>query len=138
MGVYTKKFKRTSPNDIAREAELQHASHILGMSPKVIRYTKNSIVMEKINEMCIADKYGENIDDIPSAIKIKIFDILRRLYESLDIEYIDVTPYNFIEMDGRVWIIDFGHARYRGSEADCYLEEIFEEGSLTKWNPEFK
>jgi tRNA A-37 threonylcarbamoyl transferase component Bud32 len=54
----------------------------------------------------------------------------------MGIEYLDVTPYNFIEKDGTVYIIDFGHARNVSDYLDDYLDDIFANWKL-KWNPEF-
>jgi hypothetical protein len=63
-----------------------------------------------------------------------------RIYYVYNIEYIDVTPYNFVEVEGRVWIIDFGHAmkRQAGRKTNWYLRDIFDEGKISYWNPDFK
>ena len=92
--------------------------------------------MEKIPEMCVADKYGENIRAIPKEMMKEIYNILHRLYYECDIEYVDVTPYNFIEYNGKVWVIDFGDAK--PVKKNWYLEEIFENGLILSWNPDFK
>jgi serine/threonine-protein kinase RIO1 len=81
--------------------------------------------------------YGDTIGDIPEWIQEAILDILYALYTVAKIEYIDVTPYNFIERDGVVWIIDFGHAKDVADEMDPYLDEVFASWNLSKWNPEF-
>jgi RIO-like serine/threonine protein kinase len=94
--------------------------------------------MDNLNEFCIADKYGEQIRMIPLWIRQEIVEILWVLYSQLGIQYVDVTPYNFIEKDGRVWIIDFGHAIDKSDILDPYLESIFNTWKLTRWNPRFK
>ena len=53
------------------------------------------------------------------------------------IQYIDVTPYNFIEKDHEVYIIDFGHASYiyEKQKVDEYLERFF--NGENEWNEDF-
>lgn len=136
MPSFIKRFKNTPYEQIRQEARLQREAAALGISPRVIRCNKNSIVMEKIDEPCIADKYGDKIDDIPEWIKEEIVDILYLLY-TIGIEYIDVTPYNFIEKDDKIYIIDFGHARYVEDDVHYYLDEIFNDWYLGKWNSDF-
>ena len=42
-----------------------------------------------------------------------------------------------MEVDGRIWVIDFGDAKKRGNTPNAYLDAIFKKGKITKWNPEF-
>lgn len=138
MKSFVKRFEGVPYEEIRREARLQRRAAALGVAPKVIRCTQNTIVMENLNERCLADVYGDSIDDIPEWIKEDILDILYALYMNAQIEYVDVTPYNFVEKDGVVWILDFGHA----SDVDYdninpYLEELFSTWNLQKWNPDF-
>lgn len=135
---FVKRFPNTPYEEIRREARLQRRAAAIGLSPKVIRCTETTIVMENVGAPCLAEVYGDSIDNIPEWIKEEILDLLYTLYTVARIEYIDVTPYNFIEKDGVVWIIDFGHAREVSAEVDPYLDEIMAEWSLTKWNPEFQ
>lgn len=138
MKSFVKRFKDTPYEEIRREARLQRLAATIGVAPKVIRCTHNTIVMENLNERCLADVYGDDIDDIPEWIKDDILDILYLLYTNAEIEYVDVTPYNFVEKDGVVWIVDFGHARYVDYDnIDPYLEEVFTGWNLQKWNPDF-
>lgn len=134
---FIKRFPNTPYAEIQREARLQRRAAALGLSPKVIRCTETTIVMENLKTPCLADVYGDTIDDIPEWIQDAILDILYALYTVAKIEYIDVTPYNFIERDGVVWIIDFGHAKDVTSEMDPYLDELFASWKLSKWNPDF-
>lgn len=139
MKSFIKRFNANVPyEEIRREARLQRRAAAIGISPRVIRCTQNTIAMENMREECIADKYGEDIDDIPEWIKEDIMDILYLLYSVIGIEYIDVTPYNFIEKHGVIWIIDFGHAKDADDyEIDPYLDQVFADWKLTKWNTEF-
>jgi tRNA A-37 threonylcarbamoyl transferase component Bud32 len=134
---FIKRFPSTPYAEIQREARLQRRAATLGLSPKVIRCTETTIVMENLKTPCLADMYGDTIDDIPEWIQDAILDILYALYTVAKIEYIDVTPYNFIERDGIVWIIDFGHAKEATSEMHPYLDELFASWKLSKWNPDF-
>jgi tRNA A-37 threonylcarbamoyl transferase component Bud32 len=88
------------------------------------------IIMEHLDEMCIADKYGEDPSKIPKIIWDQIRIILNILYHNEAIEYIDITGYNFIEKDGKVYIIDFGDAKYSKSNIEInwflkYFLKIF-------------
>ena len=82
---------------ISREIEMQEISANYGFSPKIInskitfnkedgKYIGN-ITMENLNEMCIADKYGEDPANIPKIIWEQIRTILRILYNAEGIEY---------------------------------------------------
>jgi RIO-like serine/threonine protein kinase len=92
--------------------------------------------MEDLKTGCLADVYGETVENLPEWVKEDVLDILNTLYTAGGIEYVDITPYNFIEVDGIVWIIDFGHARPVGETKDPFLEEILDNWEL-KWNPDF-
>lgn len=136
--TYIKRFVATSPGKIRQEATMQKRAWTFGLAPNVRKVTRNSIVSDHLNEMCLADKYGDSIECIPEWIRIEITEILWKLYNDCGIEYIDVTPYNFIEKDDKVWIIDFGHAREPGGELDSYLKSIFDNWELTEWNKCFE
>jgi len=135
MAHFVKRFKDTPYEDIRREARFQRKAAQIGISPQVIRCTKHTIVMEHMNRPSIAEQYGKDIEDVPEWIQEEILGIVFTLY-SMGIEYLDVTPYNFIEKDGTVYIIDFGHARNVSDYLDDYLDDIFANWKL-KWNPEF-
>jgi hypothetical protein len=44
---------------------------------------------------------------------------------------------NFIEKEGRIYIIDFGDAKLVESR-NWFLEEIFKHKLIIGWNPDFK
>lgn len=138
MKSFVKRFRDTPYEEIRREARLQRRAAAIGVSPKVIRCTRNSIVMENLDANCLADAYGENLEDIPQWIKDDIVDILYMLYMHVGIEYVDVTPYNFVEKDGIVWVVDFGHAKEADYDnPDDFLDETFANWDLQKWNCDF-
>lgn len=102
--------------------------------PKIINYDKRTkkLVMEKINNMCIADYYGENVEDIPDSVFEKIRNIIRTLYNH-DIVYEDITGYNFIEFNGDVWIIDFEHTNIKKEIVNNFVD-IFINSDIKSWN----
>jgi len=128
------------------EIELQTIAANYDFSPKVYEVvpveTKLVFCMERIHAPCLAEVYGEDPRRIPRYVWQQIRDILQILYDEEGIEYIDITPYNFIERsDGKVYIIDFGDAYYTkqsGSREpnNTFLKD-FLDGSYT-WNPDFK
>jgi RIO-like serine/threonine protein kinase len=132
-------IKKVSPNTIEDEAELQNIAASYEFAPKVYKTTEDEIHMEDLQEMCIADKYGEDPTSIPAYIWVSIRTIIHTLYHREGIEYIDITPYNFIEKDKKVYIIDFGHASYYKSKEmmNWFLKEFLEDG-INTWNPDFK
>lgn len=134
---FVKRFSPETPyQDIRREARFQRRAAALGFAPSVLRCTRTTIVMDHLRAPCLAEVYGESPDDLPQWIKDDILDILYSLYAE-GIEYVDVTAYNFVEKDGLIWIVDFGHARDVGEEIDSYLDDLFARWDLQKWNPDF-
>ena len=93
--------------------------------------------MEEILEMNISDMYGEEAKDVPSYIFDKIRKIIIELNEN-NIDYPDITGYNFIEYKEKIYIIDFGDAKIIKSKdlASPFVKDFI--NGLNKWNPEFK
>lgn len=135
--MYRKDFKNTSSKEIVREARLQQFSANLGLSPKVLRTDRKTFIeMERIDDLALAYRYGYDIDELPNDIRKQVYDLVETLYKH-GIQYVDITPYNFIEKDGKVWIIDFGHASNR-KRLCPYLKKMFDEGYLHEWNADFR
>ena len=124
----------TSPLEIHH----QQIAAGLNIAPPIFETNKTTyMVMQDLDEMCVADKYGPNPSNTPPWIWKQIHFILETLLKRGNIEYIDITPYNFIEKDGTVWCVDYGHAYpYRGSIQNWFLKEILEK-KLKRWNPDF-
>jgi tRNA A-37 threonylcarbamoyl transferase component Bud32 len=132
---------------ITREIEMQEIAATYGFSPKIINskitYNKEdgkyigNITMENIFAMNIADKYGEDPVNIPKLIWDQIRTILKILYYEEGIEYIDITGYNFIEKNGKVYVIDFGDALYtkKDKELNWFLNYFL--AGHNGWNPDF-
>jgi tRNA A-37 threonylcarbamoyl transferase component Bud32 len=122
----------------SNEIRLQTIAAEMGLAPQ-IRETDNEtyMVMDKLPAMNIGDMYGTSIRTLPHYVRNGIVDTLRTLYETKGIQFVDITPYNFIEYGKRIWIIDFGDAYDDQEEVHPHLNRILTSG-LLRWNPEFK
>ena len=112
--------------------------HIVNM-PEIINYDmeKKILTMHKINNMNVSDMYGENSSDVDELVFDEIRTIIKTLFEH-NIEYPDITGYNFIEYDNKMWIIDFEHASIieKNKIGDKFVDKFI--SGLNKWNPRFK
>jgi len=120
------------------EADLQRKASAHGFSPKIHRLietdTDVTIEMDDLGAPCLADAYGKR--KIPKRIWKQIYKILDTLLKKEKIEYVDITPYNFIEKDKKIYIIDFGDAKiYEDGELNWFLKQ-FLDGDCG-WNPDF-
>lgn len=94
--------------------------------------------MDTVSGLCLADQYSDDPAKIPKRVWQEIHRILSILFECEGIEYIDITSYNFMEdTEGKIWIIDFGHAYYTGQEKkmNWFLKEFLDREY--GWNPDF-
>jgi tRNA A-37 threonylcarbamoyl transferase component Bud32 len=123
------------------EYDMHQHIYSLGVvnSPKIINYDpqKQVMVMEKIGNMSVSDYYDEYAKGVPKPLMKKIQQIVKTLYDN-NIVYPDITGYNFIEFDGKVWIIDFEHAEFKPLiiEEDKHVN-LFINGR-DEWNPRFR
>lgn len=141
MGLSGKMFVKQIPaGDPEIEIEFQNIAAEYDFCPRIIkteRYGKRvRIYMEDIEEEPLAVTYGENADDIPEWIWKEIRYMVQTLYEEEGIEYVDITPYNFIEKDDRIYMIDFGDAKYTTGQPDWFLSEFLD--GENSWNPDYK
>ena len=108
-------------------------------TPNIIEYNKNSCIMsmEKVDNMCISDFYGDSADKVPDDIFDKIRKIIKVLYDN-GIEYPDITGYNFIEYEDDIWVIDYGHASFMkdNSVKDDFVIDFM--NGLNSWNPNYR
>jgi tRNA A-37 threonylcarbamoyl transferase component Bud32 len=107
--------------------------------PRIYYYDKKNsiIVMQKIPELCIADLYGENYDDLPVIIKNELYNVISLMYYN-NFEYPDITGYNFIYYRKKIWILDFEHASYNiNNHKKTTFMNDFVKGIVNGWNPEF-
>ena len=126
---------------VMNEIEFQKKSGCFGFSPKIIRHYESGdkyiIEMERINGMTLADFYCDKMSDLPTSVLCEIKRILKILLYS-GIQYIDITPYNFMIEEGteKIYIIDFEHAS--PIHINWYVRDFLLEGKLNKWNEEFE
>ena len=97
------------------EYELHKYVYNLGIVniPKLYEYNqeKKVMVMERLGGMSVSDMYGSEASCIDTEIFNKIRSIVQLLLDH-GVEYPDITGYNFMEDDDKIWVIDFGDARY--------------------------
>ena len=105
--------------------------------PKIKSYNRKTkqLKMVRVGTMSVSDYYGETAEHISDELFARIRNIIQTLYDH-DILYIDITGYNFIENDNKLWIIDFEHATYNHPRKTDVFVEKFLEGH-NGWNPEF-
>jgi tRNA A-37 threonylcarbamoyl transferase component Bud32 len=105
--------------------------------PKIKSYNRKTkqLKMVRVGTMNLSDYYGETAEHIGDELFSRIRNIIQTLYDN-DILYIDITGYNFIENDNKLWIIDFEHATYNHPRKPDEFVEKFLEGH-NGWNPEF-
>jgi len=133
--------KKVNSTNVELEAELQELSSKYGFSPKIIDTVyeddKAIINMEFINEPCLFYKYGKYPEDIPEFVWDQMRIKLLKLYQEEGVQYFDITPYNFIEKDGNVYVIDFGHANYiyEDEEPDEFFIDFLQ--GENDWNYDF-
>ena len=123
------------------EIELQTIASKYGFSPKILKVEDNGttckLIMEDVEAECLANMYGDDPEDLPSWIWDQIRIMVTTLYEHEGIEYKDITPYNFIEKDHRIYMIDFGDAGYvTNAPKDWFLDEFM--NGENSWNPDYK
>lgn len=100
-------------------------------------YETGTMLIQKIDQMNVADMYGSDFFSVPESIVKQMRKIIASLYDK-NIVYPDITPYNFIEdKEGKVWIIDFEHSFFKGApEGDATFVEAFINGEES-WNEAF-
>ena len=133
--------KRVSTDeDYENEIELQRIASSYGFSPRILETEiideECLITMENFGDRTLAKIYGTEATDIPLEVWNAIRSILTILYEVEGIEYPDITPYNFMEVDEKIYIIDFGDAKYRFGEPNWFLAEFMD--GENSWNPDYK
>ena len=125
-----------------REYFMQKYIYNLGIVnlPEIIEYNDESkiMVMKKVGKHNLSDQYGENAADVPKELFDQVIKIVRTLVLH-NIEYPDLTGYNFVEdSDGTVWIIDFEHSSMMTSKQvnNIHIQNICNGYKI--WNPEFR
>lgn len=122
-------------------------------SPKIINYdvVKNTLTMEKIQGNNLYDIYGDDFNSLPDNIYLQIKHIINVLYSN-NVLYIDITPFNFIEDNGKIFIIDFEHSCFLKTNKKSHVyvpikNTVYSENhrfvkkflkNLKSWNPYFE
>lgn len=103
--------------------------------PKLISYNfvKRELTMGKIEGMSVSDMYGEESDKVPKKIFNQIRKIIKKLYDN-NIIYNDITGYNFMLSEDKIYIIDFEHTQLHSN--DKFVLDFI--NGVNEWNPEFK
>jgi tRNA A-37 threonylcarbamoyl transferase component Bud32 len=109
--------------------------------PKIYKYDKTNkiMVMEKIMNMNVADEYGEDAKNVPKKLFKIMQEIIKKLYYS-GIEYPDITGYNFIFCNNKMYLIDFEHSKLFSNETMHQVDPFvikFIKGAC-EWNPVYK
>ena len=107
--------------------------------PEIVEYNDESkiMVMKKAGKHNLSYIYGDKASDIPDELFNQVVKIVRNLVLH-NIEYPDLTGYNFIEdSNGKIWIIDFGHSCLMTSKqiTNIHIQNIC--NGYKNWNPEF-
>jgi tRNA A-37 threonylcarbamoyl transferase component Bud32 len=128
----------TKENVSLKEYTIHNYVYNLGIVnvPNIIDYNRKTKVMkmEKVGIMNISDFYGDGAKDISDDLFQRIRSIIQTLYDN-NILYIDITGYNFIENDDKLWIIDFEHAKYNPKRKNQFVERFL--AGANEWNPAF-
>lgn len=135
MEIYTKEI---DSDKIADEALIQtlaykYAPQIRGA---VIGEKTSKLLMDKIEGKTLYELYGDDPEDVPENVWGTIRRMLQELYDEHDIQYVDVTPYNFIvDKYGRMWIVDYGDAMLCSDITNWFLVDFLE--GENSWNSDF-
>ena len=92
--------------------------------------------METVNGQTLSDLYGDDADDLPEWIWEEIRHMVMTLLDDEGIEYVDITPYNFMQVGKRIVMVDFGDAKYSDGEVDWFIKEFLE--GQNSWNSDFE
>ncbi len=130
-------IKEVEAKNASLQIGLQKTSAEYNFSPKIFTSewhgTRIRIYMEDVGDDTLANLYGENV---PEWIWNEIRYMIKTLFENEGIEYIAITPSNFIEKDNRIYIIDFDDAKYTDGDINWFLSEFLK--GENSWNPEYK
>ena len=139
------KYSKSNKESIENEIELQeYVSNKYDFCPKIISYNfyekYAEIAMENIDGKTLYKLYSDDPQNVPVKIWNQIRAILNVLFYEEGIEYIDISPYNFIVKNNKVYIIDFGHAYWCNKDkkiSNWFLQE-FLVNEKNDFNPDFK
>lgn len=106
---------------------------------KPIYYDPNQKILttEYIDALNIADEYTDDPNCVPDNIFEMIVDVINTLYQH-NIIYKDITGYNFIYHDEKIWLVDFEYVDFETNTNDFVKSFIkWTPNHPKQWNPEF-
>jgi len=138
-------IKKIDARDAPHEIEIHRIAESYGFAPKILNVREGNrkwfVEMEHFGDCSdLACMYGDKEEDIPEEIWEQIRDMVQTLFTEEGIEYLDVTPYNFVEnKEGKLYMIDYGDARYYDESVgrDWFLQEFLDD-EVNMWNPDFR
>ncbi len=126
---------------ILREIQIQKIASSYGFSPKILSASivddEYHIVMEQIDAVSLAEKYGIEPNNIPMEYWTQIKSMLNLLFDMEGIEYVDISPHNFIEINNKIYLINFTDAFYT-SKSNSIPTNLFLKNFLDKSKQIFK
>ena len=133
--------KQVQTDKVQQEVLLQMFASNEGFSPNVQKIVPGEngtsvIWMDAIEGKTLYELYGDSPHDIPPGLWNRIRLNLQVLYIEYGIQYVDVTPYNFMmDNNNRLWIVDFGDATIHEKELNWFLVDLFD--GRNEWNSDF-
>ena len=128
---------------IEKQIEIQKKASLFDIAPKIVDTWKTNeyyyIEMEYINENNLASKYGKNSEDISETIWNQIRNITQKLLNE-KIEYIEVTPYNLLENNDKIYLINFKNANFLNEikTNNSFLNKLLDKDNPENfYNPDF-
>jgi RIO-like serine/threonine protein kinase len=100
--------------------------------PKIIAYDieRKVLVLEKINSKNINEIYGNESQNVPKEIFKEIRNTINLLLK-YNIEYSDISSYNFIQYENKLWIINFENARTITGRINPFVRKFID--GLDEW-----
>ena len=142
MKIFTKILRHTesyTQESAHKEMELQKTAAEFVPCPAVLDFVSEDdlsiLAMERIDGKTIYELYGDDATHVPKMLWKQIYRIVETLYNQ-GISYIDITSYNFLVKDSKVYIIDFGHAYWNEEKGPNWFLKEFLDGEVS-WNPDF-
>jgi tRNA A-37 threonylcarbamoyl transferase component Bud32 len=107
--------------------------------PRIYSYDEKTqiMVLQKIHGLSLSDFYGEDSKNISNELFAEIRKIVEYLY-NMDIIYEDITGYNFIYYQDKLWIFDFEHVKFgsKYKNTESFVNKFI--NGHNGWNPNYK
>ena len=129
----------TKQNVTQKEVDMYRHVQQLGIVniPEFISYSNGNMVTKAINSLNVADMYTDDATKVDSDVFDSIRSMIKIMYCN-GIVYPDITGYNFISHQGKVWIVDFEHAHRIGErDEDPFVKDFIYGKKRVEWNSTF-